>query len=243
MAAEELGRISRPQAGDVATRRKLYIVPLVYPIPGAPDGYASRLEKYWKAVDEQVSRLEGRAGVVNHIFHEGIGHSGQTGLDELKQVNMPAFPFVNSRVQSGATMDALEDEDLLAEAVDWGRCLQVGLQSESVFNLINEKYTQVTEARFEHISKRLNEGVSEGEAAVLIVADTRGIKTPDKAEVFNIVPPELDQLSRWLQQQFQREAAAAQGARAQPSDQQQEQESQEPAGGTTRESGLWTPGR
>ena len=241
--AEKLGRISRPRAGDIATRRKLYIVPLVYPMPGAPDGYAPRLDNYWKAVDQQVRHLEARAGVVKHIFHEGVGHSGRTGIDELKRINTPAFPFINSRIQSGATMEALEDQELLSEAMDWGRCLQIGLRSKQVLNLVNEKYDKAAEARFEHISKRLDERLGEGEAAVLILADTRGIKTPEKAEVFNIMPPELDRISRWLQQQFQREVAAAEAADSQPSPEEPAGRPQEPESGTLTDSGLWTPGR
>ena len=41
---EELGKIEKPEAGDIIDQRKLYVIPLVYSLPGAPDGYASDWE-------------------------------------------------------------------------------------------------------------------------------------------------------------------------------------------------------
>ena len=39
MAAEELGNVCKAPAGDILTSRKVYIVTLVQPSPGAPAGF------------------------------------------------------------------------------------------------------------------------------------------------------------------------------------------------------------
>lgn len=245
MAAEELGQIQRPQAGNVGEKRKLYFVPLVYPIPGAPDGFSGRLSKYWEAVDDHVERMEAKAGIVKRIFHEGIAYGGQTGLDQLKQVNTPAFPFVNGRVQSGADFEALEHDDTFLEAMDWGRCLQIGFASRKVAETVQEAFQKASEARLEHMAQQLDDRLGEGEAGVLIMSDSRAIRTPNDAEVFHIVPRELDELNRWLQQELQAQQKAAQGAAtgqgepAQGAETAGEPGSEEESSGG---SGLWVPG-
>ena len=216
---EELGKIDKPEAGDIGTKRKLYVVPLVYPLPGAPDGYATRLEAYWKAVDEHASGLEARAGIVKRVFHEGISFGGQPGIDQLKQTNLPAFPLINSRVNAGASLEALDDDDMFMEALDWGRILQGGFTSRTVADTVQAAFEKSSEARIAHMAKSLSEKVGDGEAALLIISSTRGIDIPEDIEQFNIMPPELDELSRWIQetaraQEEQLSAAQAQAAAA-----------------------------
>ncbi len=212
--AEELGKIEKPPVGDISTRRKLYVAPLVYPLPGAPDGYASRLEAYWKAVDKHTAGLEVRAGIVKRVFHEGISFAGQPGIDQLKQTNLPVYPLVNSRLNSGATFEALDDEDLFLEALDWGRIIQGGFTSRKVAESVEESFEKASEARIAHMAKALSEKVEAGEAALLIISSTRGIDIPDDIEQFNIMPPELDALSRWIQETAQAQEAELQAAQA-----------------------------
>ena len=87
MSEQRLIKLDRPEAGDVLTKRKVYAVTLMYPFPTAPTGYVQRLKAYWDAVDQQISRLESRAGPVKRVFHEGISKAGQGGLDAVEQIN------------------------------------------------------------------------------------------------------------------------------------------------------------
>ncbi len=244
--SEELGKIEKPPAGDIGGKRKLYIAPLVYPLPGAPDGYASRLEAYWKAVDHHAASLEARAGIVKRVFHEGISYAGEPGIDQLKQTNLPVYPLINSRVNAGATLEALDDDDLFLEALDWGRIIQGGFASKKVAETIQESFEKASEARIAHMAKALGEKLKAGEAALLIISSTRGIDIPDDIEQFNIMPPELDALSRWIQETARAQEAEIQAAQAQAT-------SGEPApasAGATPDSPqdngegptLWTPG-
>ena len=238
MAAEEIGRIERPEVGGVLGKRKLYIVPLVRPLPSAPDGFTSRLEKYWTAVDDHVSRLEARAGLVKRIFHEGVGQSGEAAVNRLKQVDMPAFPLINSRIEAGATFEAFDDDDLFLESVDWGRCLQLGFASRKVAETISEAFTSTTERRMEHMSAQLDEKLGEAEAGILIASSTQGVKIPEGVEMFSVMPPELDELARWVETTAREQEEGA--ASAQETGATAEQEDL-PEGGRVGDSGLWTP--
>ena len=242
---EELGKIERPEASEYAGKRMIYVAPLIHPMPGAPAGFAGRLEEYWKAVDQHASGLEARAGIVKHIFHEGVSYQGDPGIDQLKQTNMPAFPLVNTRVQGGAIFEALEDDDLFMQTVDWGRILQGGFASKVVADVATEAFNKASQARFDHMSQAIDQRLGEDEAALLVISSTRGLSLPEGAEIFNIMPPELDELTRWIEetartQQAEYEAAIkAQQAGMDPNEAAAGQQAAPPP---DEGQGLWTPG-
>jgi len=235
MPEEEIGRIERPDASGVLGQRKAYVVALMYPMPGAPEGYAERLEAYWSAVDDHVSRLEARAGTVKRVFHEGIGKSGEDGVKLVEQINQPALRLVRTRMSSGATFEAFEDEDLFTQVLDWTRCLQAGLTNPNVAATVQEAYSKASEGRQKHVEQRLEEAIGEAEAALLLVGSARGLKLPEGTEVFNVVPPELDALERWIREANEAIQNTLREAR---------ESAEQGEAGTSSESGpkLWTPG-
>ena len=237
MAEKELGKIERPGADGVLGQRKAYMAALVYPMPGAPEGYAERLDAYWAAVDDHVSRLEARAGTVKRILYEGIGRGGDEGLKTVEQINKPALGLIRTRVSSGATFEAFEDEDLFTQVLDWTRCLQAGLVNPGVVNTVREAHSKASEERQTHIEKRLEEAIGDAEAALLLVGSAGGLKLPEGTELFNVVPPELDALERWIREANEAIRTAAQEARESASRRQDDE-------GGSSESGsrLWTPG-
>jgi len=237
MAEEELGKIERPGAGGVLGQRKAYVAALMYPMPGAPEGYAEKLDAYWAAVDDHVSRLEARAGTVKRVLHEGIGRGGDDGLKMVEQINKPVLRLIRTRVSSGATFEAFEDEDLFTQVLDWTRCLQAGLVNLKVAATVQEAHSRASEERQKHVEKQLEEVIGEAEAALLLVGSARGLKLPEGTEVFNVVPPELDALERWIREANEAIRASVQEARESAS------RSEGDEGGSS-ESGpkLWTPG-
>lgn len=240
MPAEELGRIERPEPSGVLAARKLYVVPLVNPVAGMPEGFSSRLANYWEAVDKHLAGLEARAGLVKRVFHEGIAQSGQAAIEQLKQVDTAAYPLVHIRIEAGATFEAFDDDELLLESIDWSRCLQIGFISRNVAETISEAFSKSTEKRLAHMSKQLNEKLGASEAGVLIMSNTRGLKIPEGVEIFNIMPPELDELERWIQTTLESEARAADASPPGPGAPEPEGQTP-PEGGKVQDSGLWTP--
>ena len=131
------------------------------------------------------------------MFHEGISFRGDPGVDQLKQTNLPAYPFINTRLQSGAVLEALDDDELFMQVLDWGRIAQTGFSSQKVADTVQDAYTTAAEARLKHIATTLDEKLGPGEAGVVVISSLRDVKTPDDVEIFNIMPPELDQLNRF----------------------------------------------
>jgi len=249
MAAEELGSVGKAPAGDILTSRKVYLVTMVQPSQGAPDGFEEKYNAYWSAVEQHVSQLEAKAGTVMRIFAEGVIGRGDDAMLMVEQANPGAHRLVRQRVSAGAVFEEFEDTDLFGQVIDWGRCLQSGLINRTVADVIQAHYTEASDKRVTHLGQRLEDGILESEAALLLSGDPN-IKIPDGVERFVISPPELDELERWVQQaneairqQMAQEQAAAAGGEQMPGHEGHDHgpapsPSQEPESG----SGLWTPG-
>jgi hypothetical protein len=105
MAAEELGSVGKAPAGDILTSRKVYIVTMVQPSPGAPDGFMERYNAYWTAVENQLSQLEAKAGRVVRVFAEGVIGRGDDAMLMVQQTNPGAPQRVRPRVSAGAKFE------------------------------------------------------------------------------------------------------------------------------------------
>ena len=242
MTAEEIGSIGKATAGDILTSRKIYLVTMVQPSPGAPDGFEQRYNDYWSAVEQQISNLETTAGTVNRIFAEGVIGRGDDAMLMVQQSNPGAHSVVRQRVSAGAVFEEFEDTDLFGQVIDWGRCLQGGLINQTVADEIQTKYTEASEKRSKHLLKQLNEGILESEAGLLLSGDP-SIAIPDGVEKFLISPPELDALQRWVQQTNEaiREQMAEEQARSRSGTSTETPNEAEQADGDSK-SELWTPG-
>jgi hypothetical protein len=242
MTAEEIGSIGKATAGDILASRKIYLVTMVQPSPGAPDGFEQRYNDYWSAVEQQISKLETTAGTVNRIFAEGVIGRGDDAMLMVQQSNPGAHSVVRQRVSAGAVFEEFEDTDLFGQVIDWGRCLQGGLINQTVADEIQTKYTEASEKRSKHLLKQLNEGILESEAGLLLSGDP-SIAIPDGVEKFLISPPELDALQRWVQQTNEaiREQMAEEQARSRSDTSTGTPSEVEKTDGDSK-SELWTPG-
>jgi hypothetical protein len=236
--AEELGNLGKVPSGDIMTSRKVYMVTLVQPSPGAPSGFEDIYNRYWDAVEEQVSQLEAKAGTVMRIFAEGVIGRGDDAMLMVQQSNPGAHRFVRQRVSAGAVFEEFEDTDLFGQVIDWGRCLQSGLINRTVADTIQAHYTEAADKRVSHLATRLSEGILESEAAVLLGGDPN-IALPEGVEKFVVSPPELDELERWVAQANEaiRQQMAEEQARAEAGEAPAPPQGQADQGG----SGLWTP--
>jgi len=229
------------------TKRKVYIALQVNPSPEAPDGYSERYEKYWKAVDRQLSGLEQRAGTVAKVFAEGILGRGDDAKLMLEQSNPAAWRVARDRWESGAVFEEYEDPELLGQVIDWGRCIQIGFMSQTVANTVRDSYIRASESRQKAQVEAIGTHLGESEAAFLLAGSTN-VKLPDGVERFVIYPPELDELERWvkqtneaIQREMQEQQAHAGQHRGQPAPGAQRQQPGADSGGA-KSSGLWTPG-
>lgn len=207
--SQELGRITRPEVDSFKARRRLFLVPLIYSFADAPAEYVEKFELYWKQVDEHIANLEAKLGRVTCIYHESLSAGGEEGLKVLEKLNPRSCEIARQRCRDGARLEALEDRELVAECLDWERCLLMGLASEAAVQKVTQFYMEAARRRYEHISKRIDETVGEGDVAVLFIREGHMVQFPKDMDVFSVAPPALDEVHRWLRDHSGRTRAKA----------------------------------
>ena len=196
--SEELGKIEKPAVEEYRAGRKLFFIPLVFSNPDLPLEYLIIYNRYWEQVESQIANLESKLGAVNHIFHELVPAGGEEGLKDLKQLKVNSPSILESRMAQGAILEALEDNDILTELMDWSRCLSIGLQNQKVFSAVYGFYTEANNKRNEFIAKKINDTLKENESGILIMGEGHHVQFPPDIRIFYVAPPALDELKRWM---------------------------------------------
>lgn len=196
--AEELGKIEKPAAEDYMIGRKLFFVPLVFSSQDLPQEFTEKYNRYWEQVDSQIASLEAKLGPIKYIFHELVPETGEEAIKTIKQLKVNSLQIIQNRREKGAVLTAIEDEEILAELMDWSRCLAIGLQSQKVYTSIYGFYTEANKKRNEFISKKINDTLKENESAIIIMGENHHVQFPSDIRIFYVAPPALDELKRWM---------------------------------------------
>ena len=224
--SEELGKISKPQADNVQLKRKLYLVQNIQNyFPGNKD-FENLLLEYWNSISDQLDNLEKTAGTINYIYIEGMYQEYDVASKLLNENNKWCLNTIDSRIKSGSNYKKIEDENNYKELIDWTRIAQLGFVSENAKEVTEKNYTNIITERSKIIHDELN-GLNEGEAALFIIS-SGSHKFPDDMEIFNVIPPSLDKMNRWITEN-------------QNNLQEKNEKEVQNEGEQDKQSGLWTP--
>ncbi len=196
--AEELGKIEKPAADQFKVGRKLYFVPLIYGGEDSPEEYLEKSNRYWAQVEKQITELELKLGKAKRIYHELVPAGGEDGNQVIKELSDKSHKVIQTCLEKGAQLEAIEDSDLLTEFMDWSRCLMMGLQNQKVFTRIYESYLEAGKKRNEFIAGKINETLKADEIGILFMRDNHQVQFPSDIQVFYVAPPALDEIKRWL---------------------------------------------
>jgi hypothetical protein len=197
---EELGKIEKPPVADFKKGRKLYFVPLIYGGKDLPEDFLVKFHKYWEQVEKQVAELATKLGEVNRIYHELVAASGEDGIKTIQGLSEKSHKIVRSCLDKKAQLEAVEDDDILTEFMDWSRCLIIGLQNPRVVSKIYDSYVEVGKKRNEYIARKIDETLQENEIGLLLMRENHQIQFPPDIQVFYVAPPALDEIKRWLRE-------------------------------------------
>lgn len=126
----ELGKIEKPEVEQLKKGRKLYFVPLIISVGEEDVELDLKIGKYWDEVETQLSNLEANLGKVTRIFHEMISAEGEEGEKTIGSLCPDSLKIAHKRIEAGAALSPVENTEILLEYMDWGRCLNVELQSQ-----------------------------------------------------------------------------------------------------------------
>ena len=207
--AQELGRIERQSADQYRGRRKLLLVPLVYsPTSGETEGVAA-LQNYWEQMQTQVAALENALGGLQRIYHESVAAGEEEGMEQLRAGDQRSYAFVAGKRDSGASLEATEDIEVLLETLDLQRCLMMPMASATVASRLQEWHADANRRRYEHIATRIDETLTDEGVGLLLISERHQVQFPSDIEVFYVSPPALDELRRWLRNWAARQQQAA----------------------------------
>ncbi|MEW6096150.1 MAG: hypothetical protein AB1567_06455 [bacterium] len=195
---EQLGKIEKPIVETYKTGRKLYFVPLIFTPQKYDDEFLKIANKYWEEVQTQLTDLETKLGTSNKIYHELVPIGGEDGVKLIEELSKGSCQIVKSRLDKGAKLELIEDRELLAEFMDWSKCLLVELELEKVFDMVYAFYTDALQKRNKYIEQQIDETLKENEAGILLMQELHQIQFPQGLEVFYIAPPSLDEIRRWI---------------------------------------------
>jgi len=198
--AEELGKIERPAVAEFKQGRKLYFVPLVVFLGESDIELDMKVGRYWDQVESQLLSLETKLGQATCIFHEMVPLGGEEGTKTIASISKDTLKLARSRMDKGVKLEALENTDVLLEFMDWGRCLNIGLQSQQVFKSVYEAYSKALKLRNDTIAKKIDEALANNESAILIMQEGHGIQFATDIQVIYVAPPALDELKRWMRE-------------------------------------------
>jgi len=195
--AEKLGKIEKPEAEHFTSKRKLYLVPLIFTGEEAPQEYVEKFNLYWEQVGEHVANLESKIGKVGHVYHEAITLAGEGGFELMEKLSPSSCQIAKGKCQSGAQLEAVEDKELADESMDWERHLLIGFVSEKVAKTITEFYLNAYRKRYEHIAQIIDNTLKADEVGILFIREGHIVQFPQDIEVFSVAPPALDEIRRW----------------------------------------------
>lgn len=198
--SEELGRVEKPEVSSFKQTRKIVQVPLVYSSKDAPPDYVELFEKYWQQVDEMITKLEARLGRVTVILHESITDSGEEGYKVMQELNPQSHTICMARSKNGGRLVAFEDPALLADVMDWERCMMIGFLSENVARKVYDSFSESSKLRYQHISKAIADLLKDGDIALLFIREGHAVQFPPDVDVFMVAPPALDEIHRWARE-------------------------------------------
>jgi len=194
---EELGKVDKPAASKFKKGRKLFFVPLVFAPVKTGEELGALVDKYWRQVQEQIENLESKLKRAGKIFHELATDSSEEGLKALEQMNSGSYTILKNSLGRKAKLQLIEDEEILAEFMDWSRCLSIGLQSQRVFSQVYQSFLDVQKKRNEDIADRIDKALKSNEIGILLMREGHQVQFPPDIQVFYIAPPSLDEIQRW----------------------------------------------
>jgi hypothetical protein len=197
---EELGKIEKPPVENFKKGRKLYFVPLVYGAKDLPEDYLVKFHKYWEQVEKQLAELSSKLGEVKRVYHELVPASGEDALKTIAGLSDKSHRIIRSCLEKKAQLEAVEDDDILTEFMDWSRCLIIGLQNPGVISRVYEFYIEAGKKRNEYIARKIDETLRENEIGLLFMRENHQVQFPPDIQVFYVAPPALDEIKRWLRE-------------------------------------------
>ena len=199
----ELGKIQKPNKDRYANKKRLIFVPIfIIPTSIYENDCENLFKKYWDEVADAINKLETSLGSINTIFHEMNSKSGEEGIKIIEDLNPTGSDFIKIFHNSGTLISEFENDELIAETMDWQRISSIGLLSKNAKEITMKEYTNSIQNRNKSLIDKIENELNNGENGILFMRDDHGLQFSNEVEVFYVSTTVINELQNWLGQQL-----------------------------------------
>ena len=206
----KLGKIEKPKVSDFGKSRRLFCVPLIpqFNQKDIDEELKKNFDEFWVQVTSKIEDLK-RISEVSHVFVETIIKDGEEGLDMVKQLSEECYILTKEKIENGAKLAVVEDEEILNEFLDWSLCLSLIRRSQRVFTKILEFYQDARNRRNKEISKRIDKSLKKNDCGLLFMTDENRLQIQpilsSDIQIFLIHPPAFNDVMRVFREFLQKQ--------------------------------------
>jgi hypothetical protein len=208
----KLGKIEKPRVSDFAESRRLFCLPLIpqFNQQDLANDLKKSIQEFWVQVASKIEDLE-RMGKVSHVFVESVTKNGESGLDMVKQLSEECYDIVKEKIDKGAELVVVENEEVLNEFLEWSLCLSVIRRSQKVFTRVFEFYQDARDRRNKEIAEKINRTLKKNDCGLLMITDEIRLQIQPSLSsdihVFLIHPPAFNDIIRGFREFLQKQVA------------------------------------
>ena len=208
---QRLGKIEKPEVKDFANFRRLFCVPLIPYVQDKnfQEDLKKSIDTFWKQVAIQITDLE-KTGRVSYIFFESITSGGKKGLEMVKNLSQQSYNIVKEKIDGGAKLVQIENEEILNEFLDWSICLSVIQKSQKVFKKVLEYFRDISKKRNEEMAKKIDATLNKNQSGLLIMTDENRLQVqsnlPSDIQIFLVHPPALNDIIRYFREYWKKQS-------------------------------------
>ena len=117
-----------------------------------------------------------------------------------------AYQLIKNRIEKGAELKALEDQETILEIADCQLFLSIRFSSKEVRDKISkfaqemmQLYQKTAHKRREYIPKQISLSLADGETGILLIREQERmrIQFPPEINVILVRPPILSEIEKW----------------------------------------------
>ena len=209
----KLGKIKKPKISDFGESRKLFCIPLIPQLnqKDLTNDLKNSIKEFWIQVASKIEDLK-RIGKVSFVFVESVTKDGEQGLDMSKQISEECYRIVKEKIEKGAKLVAVENEEIFNEFLDWSLCLSMIRRSQKVFTKVLEFHQDVRDRRNKEIAKKIDESLKKNDCGLLLMSDENRLQIQpilsSDIQVFLIHPPAYNDIMRGFREFLQKQSQA-----------------------------------
>jgi len=205
-----LGQIQKPKISDFDNSPKLYCIPLIPTLNqnDLPEELKNNIQQFWSQGASKIQELE-KLGKITHIFVETLTQTDDSALPTIKQLSEQLHNIIKDKLDKGAKLVPVENQETLDELLEWSVCLSVIRKSQKVFNKVYQFVQETKNQRNQQIAKNIQNTLKDNNCGLLVMTDENRLEIQpilsSSIQIFLIHPPTFNDVMHGFRQYLEKQ--------------------------------------